>query len=207
MSLETENSSSRDTPSFIAPSPSLLSTMSRNPYLAASRPTSSFTRSSRSSKRNDPLSSSKSSLIGRSRSSASLGGFMSSYTPASSYTPSLSSTWQRPLSSSRVSRLATDPSTNATSSALSNRANEYTPSSQSSRFKEEPSEESRSSLYRSASTHDLTPSGSADRDDDDNDNDTSHVLSPLPIFRCYKLPFSYLQITNHQLHSISFHPN
>lgn len=143
--------------------------MSRNPYLAASRPTSSFTRSSRSSKRND-LSSGKSSLVGRSRSSANLGGFISSssYTPTSSYNPS-SSTWQRPLSSSRVSRLATDPSKNVSSSS-SNRANDYTPSSYSR------SEESRLSLYRSASTQNLTSSGSVDRDDDGNDAlTTSHV--------------------------------
>lgn len=156
--------------------------MSRNPYLAASRPTSSFTRSSRSSKRND-LSSSKSSLVGRSRSSANLGGYMSSstYTPTSSYTP-MSSTWQRPLSSSRVSsRHATDPSTNLSSSS-SNRANDYTPSSQLR--SSEPSEESRrSSLYKSASTHDLNSMDRRNDHDDDNDDTTSNVLNHAPIFQ------------------------
>lgn len=83
--------------------------MSRNPYLAASRPASSFTRSSRTSKRND-LTSSKGSLsMARSRSSTSLGSGLASLSAYSSgaggYVPS-SSTWQRPSSSSRLTRLA-----------------------------------------------------------------------------------------------------
>lgn len=91
--------------------------MSRNPYLAASRPTSSFTRSSRTSKRND-ISSSRGSLLGRSRSSATLGGLSgatSAYSSASSYTPAPSA-WQRSQSSSRTNRYANDPSTPAQSS-------------------------------------------------------------------------------------------
>lgn len=107
--------------------------MSRNPYLAATRPTSSFTRSSRSSKRND-LSTGRGlsgggGLLGRSRSSVALsGGFSShlsgasSYVPASSYTPSSSSTssWQR---SSSTTRPTSD------SPRASARANDYVDSS------------------------------------------------------------------------------
>lgn len=88
--------------------------MSRNPYLAASRPSSSFTRSSRTSKRNDLSSGCKGSLLGRSRSSASLGSSFSAYTPVASsyssaagsaYSPAgstaASGSWQRSLSSTR----------------------------------------------------------------------------------------------------------
>lgn len=59
-----------------------MNNMSRNPYLAASRP---FTRSSRSSKRTDL--SSKSSSLARSRSTT---GLCNSYSSAAGYTPTSS---------------------------------------------------------------------------------------------------------------------
>lgn len=70
--------------------------MSRNPYLAASRPSSSYTRSSRSSTR---PSSTAGNLLGRSRSSATLDSLASqaSYASLNPYVPQ----WQRSLSSTR----------------------------------------------------------------------------------------------------------
>lgn len=82
-----------------------LCVMSRNPYLAASRPSSSYTRSSRTSKRND-LTSSKGSLLGRSRSSTALIGGLS-YSSGSGYLQPTSN-WHRPSSSSRLNRTATN---------------------------------------------------------------------------------------------------
>lgn len=77
--------------------------MSRNPYLAASRPASSFTRSSRTSGRSGLAGAG--GLLGRSRSSATLSSHFSSatgggsYLSASSYVPP---TWQRSSSSTRA---------------------------------------------------------------------------------------------------------
>lgn len=72
--------------------------MSRNPYLAASRPSSSYTRSSRTSKR-DYTQCRGYIPLGRSRSSASLGSSLSNYSAPSS-TSSYSSSAYSPASSS-----------------------------------------------------------------------------------------------------------
>lgn len=94
-----------------------------NPYLSASRPSSSFTRSSRSSKRNDP-SINKSSYLSRSRSSVALGGgsqsLLSTQAPSSAYHLDTSSayvpgSWNR---SSSTNRLTRQNSSNVTPSAL-----------------------------------------------------------------------------------------
>lgn len=130
--------------------------MSRNPYLAASRPSSSFTRSSRTSKRNEP---SKGSLLSRSRSSATIGGgylnqsgSSSSYNTPSNYL-STPSSWQRSSSSTRLNRLSNDPPSSTTSSY---RANDYTPASVRSADRSYSSQEtSKPSLYRSTSTQNL----------------------------------------------------
>lgn len=134
--------------------------MSRNPYLAASRPTSSFTRSSRSSKRNEP---SKGSLLSRSRSSATIGsslsnqlGASSSYKPIGNYLSTPNSTWQRSSSSTRLNRISTDPSPSTTSSY---RANDYTPASQRNAQNERASrslEISEPPMYRSTSIQDMS---------------------------------------------------
>lgn len=135
--------------------------MSRNPYLAASRPASSFTRSSRTSKRND-LSSNKGSLLSRSRSSATVSGLSgqmgagNSYSSAAGYTP----TWQRSLSSTRLNRYANDPSI----SNSTNKASEYTASSQRPTERISSYDSSRPSLYRSSSSQDIN--NVADRDND-----------------------------------------
>lgn len=135
--------------------------MSRNPYLAASRPASSFTRSSRTSKRSD-LSSNKGSLLSRSRSSATVGGLstqmgaVNSYSSAAGYTP----TWQRSLSSSRLNRYANDPSI----SNSTNKASDYTASSQRPAERISSYDSSRPSLYRSSSSQDIN--NVADHDDD-----------------------------------------
>lgn len=148
--------------------------MSRNPYLAASRPTSSFTRSSRTSKRNDLSSNKGGSLLSRSRSSANVGSFSgqlgvtNSYSSAAGYTP----TWQRSLSSSRLNRYANDPST----STLTNKASEYTASSQRPSERISSCDSSRSSLYRSSSSQDLDKTAKTCDDDDDDDQNTSPVL-------------------------------
>lgn len=133
--------------------------MSKNPYLAASRPTSSFTRSSRSSKRNEP---SKGSLLSRSRSSATIGSGLSNqlgasrgYNPLGNYLSTPSSTWQRSSSSTRLNRLSTDPSPSTTSSY---RANDYTPTNQRNAHNGRTSrslEVSQPSMYKSTSTQDL----------------------------------------------------
>jgi len=153
--------------------------MSRNPYLAASRPTSSFTRSSRTSKRND-LASSKGLLLNRSRSSVTLSssvanhmGATGSYGSAANYVPS-SSSWQRSLSSTRLQRSTNDPSTPASSY----KASAYTPSNQRQLSPPErvpvTSESPQSNQLKSSSLHNL---GSSERDDDDNESGFSSVLS------------------------------
>lgn len=133
--------------------------MSRNPYLAASRPASSFTRSSRTSKRNEP---SKGSLLSRSRSSATIGsglsnqlGVSSSYNPLGNYL-STPSSWQRSSSSTRLNRLSIDPSPSTTSSY---RATDYTPTNQrnaSTDLATRSLELSEPSMYRSISTQDIS---------------------------------------------------
>lgn len=139
--------------------------MSRNPYLAASRPSSSFTRSSRTSKRNDLSTSSKGSLLGRSRSSAALGGLSSSsYSSAASYTPSTSA-WQRSTSSNRLDRQGSDLSSSNTNYLSSSyKTADYTPSSSTSQY-------NRPSLYKSTSTHNLNSN-----DDATNDENKPNVL-------------------------------
>ena len=138
--------------------------MSRNPYLAASRPTSSFTRSSRSSKRAGADSLSASSrvsggLLGRSRSSATLGAGLSSYlsgvgsTSGSGYVPS--SNWQRSSSSSRAT----------------NELSPYT----SKRTTYDSSKPATASIGRSTSSHNFGRSNSS-YDDDGDDSKTQNVL-------------------------------
>lgn len=156
---------------------SSLASMSRNPYLAASRPTSSFTRSSRTSKRSD-LSSSRvgGGLLGRSRSSVTLGGGLSSHlgstsSYSSSYVPSTSS-WQR---SSSSTRLSSRPASDSASTSIANSANksqsDYTESGQN-----QPSDilsihdSSNSSLYRSTSSQNLADSDYNKDLEDDNDS-------------------------------------
>lgn len=96
-----------------------------NPYLSASRPSSSYTRSSRSSKRNEP----SSSYLSRSRSSMALGGGSQSLlsaqsTPSSSYHLDTSSayvpsgSWNRSSSATRLTRK--NSSSTATPSTSSN---------------------------------------------------------------------------------------
>lgn len=152
--------------------------MSRNPYLAASRPSSSFTRSSRTSKRND-LPSSRGSLLGRSRSSASLGvGYSSDRGASSLYSSNYTPTWQRSTSSTRSNRSTTDPSNS--SSASTYKADDYTPSSSSSRQRqfekqpEEPSNRSSSSLYKSRSNLSQSDAVADSNDDDKCENDSDH---------------------------------
>lgn len=154
--------------------------MSRNPYLAASRPTSSFTRSSRTSKRNDLSSTGRSAfgsgavggLLGRSRSSATLGGGLSSsqFNSASSYSSSNyvpNSSWQRSSSSTRLN-----------SSSILSRPN-VDDNSSSNAYGSSSSRNDRPSLYKSTSSHDIinrTRTDPQDQDDVSNeyeDNSTS----------------------------------
>lgn len=144
--------------------------MSRNPYLAASRPSSSFTRSSRTSKRND-LSSSKGSLLGRSRSSAALGGLTSSnYTSSTSYTPSSALSWQRSTSSNRLNRQGSDLSSSNTNYS-SYKSSDYSPSNNNI---------TKPSLYKSISTNDLNYNDSQ-KDEKDIKDENANVLFFKPI--------------------------
>lgn len=141
--------------------------MSRNPYLAASRPTSSFTRSSRTSKRNDS-SAGKGSLLGRSRSSVALGGLSASSNPyslnSSSFVPT-SNTWQRSLSSTRAAT--------SDSSKPSYSARDYTPTNQ----RQSSLSSYETSIPKSSSTHNLNLLV----DDGDSDNEPENVLYILPL--------------------------
>lgn len=129
--------------------------MSRNPYLAASRPSSSYTRSSRSSNY------SPSYGLGRSRSSAALSGrtnrvYCAGYIPAS----------QRSSSTTRYSQPNDSPT-----STPSNRASEYTPSSRVSKDYEATKTDrydtsSKEPLPKSSSSHDIS-SLNASYDDED----------------------------------------
>lgn len=120
--------------------------MSRNPYLAASRPASSFTRSSRTSGRRGT-----GGLLGRSRSSAALGNLSSQFGStvaynSSSYVPS--TTWQRSSSSTRLNRLESP----GDQSSPTTKSNDYDSPQRnsSSRY-----DTNKSSLNRSTSSHNL----------------------------------------------------
>lgn len=140
--------------------------MSRNPYLAATRPTSSFTRSSRTSaRRNDLSQSNKGLALGRSRSSAtlsSLGGHhhMGSYgTSASGYIPS----WQRSSSTTRSSDNKSFDPANPSSSSTYRAKDEYTSTSQY-----QSRERDKIALQKASSSQNLNLIQDADDECDDN---------------------------------------
>lgn len=166
--------------------------MSRNPYLAASRPSSSYTRSSRTSSRTGATIGG--SLLGRSRSSASLGGFgghsTSSYgstLSTSSYVPQ----WQRSSSSTRLntsslanstspSRSTTAPTeTAATTTTTSSTAiDDAQVSRDNDKWQSTRSlDNNRTSLYKSTSSHSLANK----RNERDNDQEASSNVNVLLI--------------------------
>lgn len=165
--------------------------MSRNPYLAASRP-SSYTRSSRASKATSGLASSgrSSSALSRSRSSAALGssysssvGSSNSYSSAAGYTPHPSS-WLRSVSSTRLnqSRQSNEPTSAQTHyNSASRNAYNSTPTSrasdqvgQSTARADSIGADSISSNSRSNSTQNLS---NINLNDDESDSGTSRASS------------------------------
>uniref|UniRef100_A0A6G1SLN4 Protein phosphatase 1 regulatory subunit 12A n=1 Tax=Aceria tosichella TaxID=561515 RepID=A0A6G1SLN4_9ACAR len=165
--------------------------MSRNPYLASSRPTSSFTRSSRTSSRATGVGSGAGvgGLLGRSRSSATLGGLgsqlhtgggttsspysSSSLSASSHYVPS----WQRSSSSTRLAAPIATP-VNRASSPMG------TITSTGSNQREQTDDGRRaSSLYRSTSSHSLARSS---RDTNNNNKDGDQDDEPLRHLKNYQ---------------------
>lgn len=149
--------------------------MSRNPYLASSRPTSSFTRSSRTSSRTGALGAgSGGGLLGRSRSSATLGGLASqlassgitsspySSSSLSAYLPG--SSWQRSSSSSRLGVASTSATSARASSPYSAQRSANTQRDQSVGDAPDERRAATSALSRSTSSHTL---GKAQRDEDE----------------------------------------
>jgi hypothetical protein len=160
--------------------------MSRNPYLASSRPTSSFTRSSRTSNRTGVGVGGGGALLGRSRSSATLGGLASQlassntsgtnpYAGSSSlsvgsshYVPS--SAWQR---SSSSTRLGASTVNNRASSPLTTTGTAKTSNNQ---YKDDNDNRRANSLYRSTSSHSLNRTKN---DDDDREIETNVIITIL----------------------------
>lgn len=159
--------------------------MSRNPYLAASRPSSSYTRSSRTSKRSDLSTGSRGTSLGRSRSFATLGGAggfsstsTSAYNPSSTYVPYTSS-WQRSTSSSRLGRSAADVSSNKASTnddinyTSSSNYKRTDSSSKPSEKETPPSPTHRSTSSRTSFADDTDGRDKNSGNNNDNDNDSS----------------------------------
>lgn len=143
--------------------------MSRNPYLAASRPSSSYTRSSRSSCRTGGLVGG--SLLGRSRSSATLASHKP-YSSSSLYVPQ----WQRSTSSTRSGSAAVS-ATGRQSDAQ--QASSYKPA-------EEPWQSTRSLGARPSGLHKSTSSSSLANQNEsaepsDDDQWATSVIIPLII--------------------------
>lgn len=150
--------------------------MSRNPYLAASRPSSSYTRSSRSSSRTGGAGG---GLLGRSRSSATLGGLSSqstAYSSSSLYVPQ----WQRSTSSTRAG------------SSAAQQVSSYKPASddwQSSRSTTRAA--ASTGLAKSTSSHSLgAKHGSLERDDHDSSSSVNIFIAS-----CQSLLASHLMLT------------
>lgn len=142
--------------------------MSRNPYLAASRP-STYARTSRTKSN---LGSNRSPVLSRSRSSATIGSGYSgnSYNSAAGYAPVVS--WQRSVSSSRASRSNVD-SSKIQEPELEGKNYELSNSGPSSARTSRSTNASSLSLDRSYSSQDL----SASLDDDSaRTSDQSNVM-------------------------------